>query len=99
MWLWKCIVCKKDLTPETNDAGSDDQAYLPNLAGGTIKIDFGFGSRFDDVNIHEGTVVQHQACICDECYETHMELTRPVITIHTKKWKILNSDYRYKTRT
>lgn len=94
MWLWKCLVCEKDLTPTATYPVGDDQACLPNLEGGTIDIDFGYGGRFDDLNGIQQDRIQHQACICDDCYETKKGLTRPVITTHTRKWDILDQDYR-----
>lgn len=99
MWLWKCIVCEKDLTQNTCYSGDDDQASWPNLEGGTINMNFGFGSRFDDCNgiIRPGRV-QHQACICDDCYEAKMGLTRPVITTQKREWNILDPDYRDQKR-
>lgn len=93
MWLWKCLVCEKDLTPDVDYSG-DDRACLPNLEGGTIDMDFGYGSRFDDFNGIQQDRIQHQACICDNCYEAKMGLTRPVIATHTRRWDILASDYR-----
>lgn len=96
MWHWKCLVCEKDLGATADYPGDDDQACLPNIEGGTIDIDFGFHSRFDDVNLD--VRIQHQACICDDCYETKRELTRPVIVKHKRKWDILNLDYREQRR-
>lgn len=93
MWLWKCLVCEKDLGATADYPGDDDQACLPNIEGGTINIDFGFHSRFDDVNLD--VRIQHQACICDDCYKAKMALTRPVIVTHSKSWRILDSNYRY----
>lgn len=96
MWLWKCLVCEKNLTSSAGYIGDDSQACFPNIEGGTINIDFGYGSRFDDVNLDAR--VQHQACICDDCYEKKMGLTRPVITTLAKNWRILDSDYRDQKR-
>ena len=99
MWLWKCIVCEKDLTKNVCYSGDDNKASLPSLEGGTININFGYGSRFDDCNgIIRPEVVQHQACICDDCYEAKMKLTRPVITTQKREWNILDSDYRDRQR-
>ncbi|KKM98986.1 hypothetical protein LCGC14_1152360 [marine sediment metagenome] len=96
MWLWKCIVCEKDLTPDMDYPGDDERACLPNLEGGTINIDFGYGSRFDDVNLDKR--IQHQASICDDCYEKKIKLTRPVSVSHVMRWHILDSDYRDRVR-
>lgn len=99
MWLWKCLVCEKDLTTDADYPGDDDKACLPNVEGGTININFGYGSRFDDCNgIIRLEEVQHQACICDDCYEAKMGLTRPVITTRTRGWNILDSNYRDQKR-
>jgi len=98
MWLWKCLVCEKDLTPVADYPGDDDQACLPNLEGGTIDIDFGYGSRFDDLNEIQQDRIRHQACICDDCFEARIGLTRPVITRHQRKWHILDPDYRDQKR-
>ena len=96
MWLWKCLVCEKDLTPDADWSGDDDQGSLPNLEGGTIDINFGYGSRFDDVNVSRR--IQHQACICDDCYEKKMGLTRAVMVTHTQRWDILVLGYRDQKR-
>lgn len=98
MWLWKCIVCEKDLTATAGYTEDDDNACLPMLEGGTININFGYGSRFDDLSGLEQDNIQHQACICDDCYEKKMHLTRPVIIKHTRRWIILDSDYRNQKR-
>ena len=98
MWLWICLVCERKMTSAVDYEGNDERACLPNFEGGTIDIDFGFGSRFDDLNGIQQNRIQHQACICDDCYEAKMHLTRPVITTHTRKWDILDSDYRDQKR-
>jgi len=61
----------------------------PNIEGGTIAIDFGYGSRFDDMNGFMGHT-EHQTCICDDCYEQKKHLIRAVeIETETiKKWTI-----------
>ena len=98
MWLWKCIVCEKDLTATAGYEGQDDRACLPNLEGGTIDIDFGHGSRFDDLNGIQQSRIRHQACICDDCYEKKIKLTRPVMAQDIRKWNILDPDYRDRKR-
>ena len=98
MWLWKCLVCEKDLSSTADFEGDDDQACLPNIEGGTVEIHFGYGSCFDDLNGIQQDRIRHQAFICDDCYEAKMHLTRPVIIIYKRKWRILDSDYRSQKR-
>ncbi len=92
MWQWKCLICEKQL--ETYDNGDDTIATWPNVTGGTIEIDFGYGSCFDDQNMLEEQRTQHQACICDNCYKKKQHLTRAVRIHVTKTWEILGRDYR-----
>ena len=79
--------------PATVEAGDDSQALWPVVEGGTVSIDFGYGSRFDDMN-SDGLCVEHQACICDDCYEAKRHLTRAVVTHHSAAWEILPAEYR-----
>ena len=53
----KCIVCEKDLPPF-------DDNMPENIEGGTMDIDFGYGSVYDtrDRSIYFSTA------ICDECF-------------------------------
>ena len=76
------------------DAGDDSQALWPVVEGGTASIDFGYGSRFDDMNLDGRRCVEHQACICDDCYEAKRHLTRAVVTRRSAAWEILPADYR-----
>ena len=84
---------KQPRPPEPPDDGDDDQALWPVVEGGTVSIDFGYGSRFDDMNL-DGRRVEHQACICDNCYEAKRHLTRAVVTRRSAAWEILPADYR-----
>jgi len=89
-WTWRCLVCEKEV--ETVHPGDDSRATRPNLAGGSIDIGFGYGSRFDDMNFH-GPYVTHQACVCDDCYEAKRHLTRAVVKKTTSRWQLLSPDY------
>jgi len=89
-WVWRCIVCEKEV--KTDHPGDDSQALWPNLEGGTVKIDFGYGSRFDDMNFHRPHVT-HQACVCDDCYEVKRHLTRAVVKKTTSRWQILPPEH------
>jgi len=75
-------------------AGDDSRALWPAVEGGNVSIDFGYGSRFDDMNLYGGRCVEHQACICDGCYEAKRHLTRAVVTHRSAAWEILPADYR-----
>jgi transcription initiation factor IIE alpha subunit len=93
---FRCLICEKDITPDdSREHGDDTTATLPNLEGGTISIDFGYGSRFDDMNgfVH-GQEVEHQAYICDDCYEKKMHLTRAVETRTQSRFVVLSPGYR-----
>ena len=91
---WICLICEKDLTPDDPCArGNDEIATLPNLEGGTITIDFGYGSRFDDMAGYRDCV-EHQACICDDCYKEKMHLTRSIEIRSQSRFVVLASDYR-----
>jgi hypothetical protein len=91
-WTWQCIVCGKGMG-DPDIAGDDGKAQWPTVEGGTMSIDFGYGSRFDDMNL-DGRCVEHQACICDDCFEAKRHLTRAVVTRRSAAWEILPADYR-----
>lgn len=78
-------------TPECS--GDDGRALWPTVEGGTLSINFGYGSRFDDVNLGDRRV-EHQACICDGCYEERRHLTRAVVARCSAAWEVLPADYR-----
>ena len=78
---------------DPSGAGDDSQALWPSVEGGTVSINFGWYSRFDDEN-PGGRCVQHQACICDGCYEAKRHLTRAVVTRRSAAWEVLPADYR-----
>lgn len=92
MRQWRCLICEKPVYVDIE--GDDDKGIWPAIEGGTITISFGWCSRFDDMNGLEGESVEHQACICDDCYAKKMHLTRPVVHSIEQCWKTLSLDYR-----
>jgi hypothetical protein len=78
-------------TPECS--GDDGLALWPTVEGGTVSINFGYGSKFDDMNLGDRRV-EHQACICDDCYEARRHLTRAVVARRSAMWDVLPADYR-----
>ncbi|KKM97969.1 hypothetical protein LCGC14_1162680 [marine sediment metagenome] len=84
--VWKCIVCEQTLEPEYK--GSIYSARWPNIEGGTISIDFGYGSKFDQMNGF-GAKKEVQSCICDKCFEQKKHLTREVTSRTITKWKLV----------
>lgn len=90
-WAWRCLICEKEV--RIDHPGDDSRAAWPNLEGGSIEIDFGYGSRFDDENFHPPPHVTHQACVCDDCYEAKKHLTRAVVKKTTSRWQLLSPDY------
>ncbi len=84
-----CLICGKQVDMLSKSV--DSKGYLPNPKGGTIEIDFGWGSRFDD----GGNGIVHQAVICDNCYEkaTQKGLTRAVKIEKTSKFSVLPENY------
>ncbi len=85
--VWYCIVCEKPMKIIGNE-GSADPATWPNVEGGTISIDFGYGSIYDQMNMEEHREVQ--TCICDECFKQKRNLTREVTVKKVTKWEIEN---------
>ncbi len=57
----KCIVCEKDLPPI-------DEKMPKNIEGGTMDIDFGYGSGHDTGNGCSGRSFYFSAAICDQCF-------------------------------
>ena len=85
-FVWRCICCETEMQ---DDSGKDDIACWPDIAGGTMSIDCGWKSKFD-----QGNGVAHrpdrfyQACICDKCLEEKKDFVRHVEVIQTKQqWK------------
>ena len=93
---WICLICEKPIDVDPKAAGSLKPASWPSVRGGTVNIDFGWFSRFDDMNDVVGRCVTHQAVICDDCYGEKQHLTRPVVVRDTTatEWEELPLDYR-----
>ncbi len=87
-WKFRCIVCEQEI-PNCHE-GSDEPASLPNIEGGTIDIDFGFGSVFD-TGFHLGRPpIRCQTAICDGCMEKKKHLARWVMAHQTTKWEVID---------
>ncbi len=85
---WKCLICEQSVEI-CGDPGSLNPATWPNVVGGTITIDFGYPSRFDQMNGLLGrNHTKAQTCICDDCFEKKKHLTRTVIQSNITKWEI-----------
>lgn len=91
---WICLICEEPVDVDPQATGSLKTACWPCIGGGTVSIDFGWFSRFDDMNGIAGRRVTHQAVICDDCYEKKRRLTRPVTSRSSTEWKELPPDYR-----
>ncbi len=63
----RCIVCEKDLPP-IDDKMSD------NIEGGTLDIDFGYGSTHDTGISVGGWHTVFQTAICDGCFNKKKHL-------------------------
>jgi hypothetical protein len=86
---WICLVCEKELI-ELHPSPPVEKATWPNIEGGTIQVNFGYGSAYDDgLN-----PIEHHACICDECWEKKKHLTRAVEVERCLKWKELPPNYQ-----
>ena len=81
---WKCIVCEKVM--EIINSGSMSPGFFPNIDGGTIIMDFGYGSKFDQINSQS----EIHSCICDKCFEKKRHLTREVECTIIKQWKLID---------
>ncbi len=82
-WAWKCIICEKRIP--ILQYGDDRKGLMPVFLGaGTVDIDFGYGSQFDN-----SEDVRIQACICDDCCEKRQNLIRMVKTQLTKSWTVV----------
>lgn len=84
---WKCLICEKPIEMG-GYKGSMDPACWPSVVGGTISIDFGYPSKFDQMNGWHGDNEEVQACICDECFEKKQHLTRTVEIHKTTQWRL-----------
>ena len=86
---WICIVCEKELFDINKIPLPLERALFPNLEGGTMEINFGYGSEFDDGM----NSIVHHSCICDECWKKKRHLTRAIVVDKITTWKELPSDY------
>ena len=88
-WIWKCFVCGKEMVSALSEMGDDEDGILPSfLDGGTIKIDFGYGSRYDNLCV-PGI---WQSAICDDCFAIKKELTRRVLIHKHSSFEVQNND-------
>jgi hypothetical protein len=82
MFPTKCIVCEQEVETDPDAPGDDEKGVFPCIGGGTIEIDFGYFSRFDQCCREE--VIQ--GIICDNCFESRQHLTRTVEVLETRKF-------------
>lgn len=84
--VWKCITCAIELRDASIPPGEKGETEyldgcLPALdGGGTIDINFGYGSAFDSL-VHRDVVIQ--GAICDKCFVARKNCVR--ILKETKK--------------
>ncbi len=83
--MTKCIVCEKDLPPFDNDMPE-------NIEGGTMDIDFGYGSKYDTNNSCCGNEFYFHVAICDGCFEKKKHLGSWVSLELTWKRTIVEED-------
>ena len=84
----KCIVCEKDLPPFDDDMPE-------NIEGGTMDIDFGYGSDYDTGNGFSGRSFYFSAVICDECFSNKKHLGQWMSFERTLKRTIVSEDEIY----
>lgn len=76
--FFECLICGHLVevldvdNVELNDEGDVQHPY--NIVGGHVRIDFGYGSRFDILDERF-----YQAHICDGCFEKAKHRTRKVL--------------------
>ncbi len=58
------------------------------MNGGTLELDFGYGSRYDDAVYDPMHEVSCQGCICDDCIEKKHHLLRSVVKRTTVAWNL-----------
>lgn len=75
-----CLICGEHL--EVVNKGQDDPATYPCVVGGTVEINFGYGSVLDDIY---GDII-HQALICDSCFANVKDRTRTVSMVQHASW-------------
>jgi len=82
MWTWKCLICGEEM--QVIFEACDEKGLLPNFTnGGTVNIDFGYGSQFDNLML-PGT---WQSAIHDECFNKIRERSRRVLTFNKKRFE------------
>ncbi len=84
----KCIICEKDLPPI-------DDNMSENIEGGTMDIDFGYGSQYDTNNSCCGNAVYFHIAICDQCFKKKKHLGYWISLDQTWKKTILSEDEVY----
>lgn len=86
---WKCLICEKEvelLYEETEEYFK--KGLFPNIKGGTICINFGYGSDFDQMANFQKDM-EWQTCICDECFENKKSLCRLVKITKKTEWELI----------
>jgi len=87
---WKCIVCAIELHDASVRPGEEStdeylDGCLPALdGGGTIDINFGFGSNFDGLTRPRTSI---QGAICDTCFVARKNCVRVVDETRKVEWK------------
>lgn len=81
-FVWTCLICEKPV--EVYCPGDDKKASYPALNGGTIEMDFAYGSKYDNLQTGE----TWQGCICDACFEKKRHLTRSVLIRTCRNWEV-----------
>jgi len=82
---WKCMICGKMLKPAFDEQNVEE--HLPALIdGGTVQIDFGYGSKHDALT-KPGV---WQAAIHDECFDKCKHLFRRVLVQRNSQFKVIN---------
>lgn len=87
-WRFHCIVCEQEI-PICYEGSDAPRASWPNIDGGTINIDFGFGSEFDTGLRSD---IRCQAAICDGCVKKKKDLVRWVRAKTTTEWEVIDRD-------
>ena len=87
-----CIICEKDLPPFDDDMPE-------NVGGGTMDIDFGYGSNYDTGNGFSGRSYHFSVAICDECFEKKKHLGYWVSLERVLKRTVVSEDEIYGQET
>jgi hypothetical protein len=87
----KCIICECDLLPINDDMPE-------NIEGGTMEIDFAYGSKHDTGNgCSMGRHFVFEAEICDECFDKKKHLGQWVSLERVWKRTYVSEDEIYGT--